>query len=152
MNLKTKTFIKRFISLFLIFFILFFAFHQIMDLFKYTATSIPKNDITQIEVLTDENLKEMKETGKIKLKNGHALTTVDTERFIERVKNTWYVIELDSKKYYLNIFIHHYINAFRDNLIYLTILLLIMLIMGKKRIKDLVKNAWPIPKQAPFKN
>ncbi|MDD5597888.1 MAG: hypothetical protein PHV82_08085 [Victivallaceae bacterium] len=148
MNLKTKTFIKRFIPLFVIFFILFFIFHQIMDLFKYTAVSISKNDITRIEVLTDENLKEMKETGKIKLKNGHTIITVDPKRFIEQVKNEYYIIELDAKKYYINIFIHYYIKAFRDNLICLTILLSIMLIMGKKRIKDFIKSAWPVPKQA----
>lgn len=141
MNLKTKTFMKKNISLFILLFILIFTFHQIRDLFKYTGASISKNDITEIEVLTDENLKEMENTGKIVFKN-KTMTVADPKKYIEYVKKEYYVIEIDSKKYYIRIYVHYYITALKNNLIYLIALLSIVLITGKKRIKNFIKSAW----------
>ena len=133
---------KKFISLFIFLFIFMFIFVNIENLFKYTATSISKNDITQIRVLTDKNLQEMEKNGKIKLKNGHTLTAVNPKQFIEIVKNGWSIIEIDSKKYYIRIYVHSYILELKNIIIYLLILLSAALIMGKKRIKNFLKSAW----------
>jgi|AntAceMinimDraft_17_1070374.scaffolds.fasta_scaffold22250_3 hypothetical protein len=102
--------------------------------------SIPKNHIAQIEVLTDENLKEMKDTGKIIRKN-KTTTAANPKKYIEHVKKEYYIIEIDSKKYYINIFVPYYIEALKNNLIYLIALLSIVIITGKKRTKNFIKIA-----------
>jgi len=147
MNLKTKTFMKRFILIFL----LMFAFVQIKNLFTYTMTSIPRDHIAMIEVLTDENLKEMEKTGKITLKN-KTITTKNPKRFIENVKKEYFIIKIDSKKYYINVFVHYYIGVLKDNLIYLIMLLSLVLIIGKNRIKNFIKSAFCNNPTVPYTN
>ena len=142
MNTKTKRNIKLFIVMFIVMFIFMFAFVQIKSLFTYTATSIPRDYITNIEVLTDENLKEMENTGKIRLKNKTIIVNVSPKLFIERVKKEYFVIKINSKKYYINIFVHYYIGALKDNLIYFITLLLLILIIGKNRIESFIESAF----------
>ena len=141
MKLKTQAFIKKIISRSILLLILLLIFIQIKNSFTYTMVSIPKNHIAQIEVLTDENLKEMEDTGKIIRKN-KTTTAANPKQYIEHVKKEYYIIEIDSKKYYINIFVPYYIGALKNNLIYVIALLSIVIITGKKRIKNFIKTAW----------
>jgi hypothetical protein len=79
----------------------------LLSIGKYSMISISPGVIKQIEFYSDKDLQEIKMTGQLRR---HDKTEIPThpKLFVAKIKKNYHVVYIDSKKYYVNVFVSYW--------------------------------------------
>ncbi len=111
------------------------ALGALFSIAKYSMISIPPGVIKKVEFYSDKDLQEIKMTGKLKRHDKIEIPTYP-KVFAAKIKKDYHVVYIDSKKYYVNVFVSYWYGSWLYLIIALSIFIASSWLLMRLCIKE----------------